>query len=147
VAALGERLLSMSGQFEQRRRARPSYQLAVLDAFCGDEQQGRRAEARVAWRELSAARRRHEEVTRGAAAAEARLAELRALVEDTAGMEPGLEESLRAERERLRHVTELVEGAAAAAEALDPEDGVGAAGLTAAAERALAPVERLAAEL
>jgi DNA repair ATPase RecN len=28
----------MSGQFEQRRLARPSYQLDVLDAFCGDEQ-------------------------------------------------------------------------------------------------------------
>src|SRR6185312_1842111 len=37
--------------------------------------------------------------------------------------------------------------AAAAAEALDPEEGAGAAGLTAAAERALAPVEPLAPEL
>jgi DNA repair protein RecN (Recombination protein N) len=147
VAALGERLLAMSGQFEQRRLARPSYQLAVLDAFCGDEQLRRRAEARFAWRELAAGRRRHEELTRGAAAAEARLAELRALVEDTEGMEAGDEEALREERERLRHLTELVEGASAAAESLDPDDGVGAAGLTAAAERSLAPVERLAPEL
>src|SRR5207244_11871521 len=84
VAALGERLLAMSGQFEQRRLARPSYQLSVLDAFCGDEQQGRRAEARVAWRELSAARRRHGEVTRGAAGAAARGGELRA-----PGADPG----------------------------------------------------------
>src|SRR6476660_1380467 len=38
VAALGERLLAMSGQFEQRRLARPAYQLSVLDAFCGEEQ-------------------------------------------------------------------------------------------------------------
>jgi DNA repair protein RecN (Recombination protein N) len=147
VAALGERLLAMSGQFEQRRLARPSYQLAVLDAFCGDDQLRRRAEARAAWRELAAARRRYEELTRGAAAAEARLGELRALVEDTAGMEPEYEETLREERERLRHLTELVEGASSAAEALDPEDGDGAAGLTAAAERSLAPVERLAPEL
>jgi DNA repair protein RecN (Recombination protein N) len=147
VAALGERLLAMSGQFEQRRLARPSYQLAVLDAFCGDEQLRRRAEARFAWRELAAGRRRHEELTRGAAAAEARLAELRALVEDTEGMEAGDEQALREERERLRHLTELVEGASAAAESLDPDDGVGAAGLTAAAERSLAPVERLAPEL
>src|SRR5436309_1393617 len=43
VAAAGERLLAMSGQFEQRRLARPSYQLDVLDAFCGDEQLRRRA--------------------------------------------------------------------------------------------------------
>jgi DNA repair protein RecN (Recombination protein N) len=147
VASLGERLLAMSGQFEQRRLARPSYQLAVLDAFCGEEQLRRRAEARLGWRELAAARKRHDELTTGVAAAEARLAELRTLVEDTEGMEPNAEESLRAERERLRHLTELAEGAAAAVEALDPDDGDGAAGLTAAAERALAPVERLAPEL
>src|SRR5581483_6398737 len=147
VAALGERLLAMSGQFEQRRLARPSYQLAVLDAFCGGEQLRRRAEARAAWRELTAARRRYDELTLGAAAAEARIAELRALVEDTLELQPGYEDALREERERLRHVTELVEGASAAAEALDPEDGEGAAGLTAQAERALAPVERLAPEL
>ena len=80
----------------------------------GEEQLRRRAEARVAWRELGAARKRHEELTQGAAAAEARLAELRALVEDTEGMEAGGEDALREERERLRHLTELVEGAAAA---------------------------------
>jgi DNA repair protein RecN (Recombination protein N) len=147
VAALGERLLAMSGQFEQRRLAQPSYQLSVLDAFCGEEQLRRRAQARIVWRELAAARRRHEELTRGAVAAEARLAELRALVEDTEGMEAGDEEALREERERLRHLTELVEGASAAAASLDPEEGEGAAALTAAAERSLAHVERLAPEL
>ncbi len=147
VAGLGERLLAMSGQFEQRRLARPSYQLLVLDSFCGDDQLRRRAEARTAWRELAAARRRHDELTQGAAAAEARLVELRALVEDTAGLEAGAEDALRNERERLRHLTELVESAASAADALDPEEGEGAAGLTAAAERVLAPVERLAPEL
>src|SRR5207253_2282879 len=52
VAAAGERLIAMSGQFEQRRLARATYQLDVLDAFCGDEQLRWRAEARVAWREL-----------------------------------------------------------------------------------------------
>lgn len=147
VAALGERLLAMSGQFEQRRLARPAYQLSVLDSFCGDEQLRRRAEARLAWRELGSARRRYEELTRDAASAEARVAELRALVEDTEGLEAGEEAALREERERLRHLTELVEGTAAAAEALDPDEGEGAAGLTAEAERALAPVERLAPEL
>jgi DNA repair protein RecN (Recombination protein N) len=137
----------MSGQFEQRRLARPAYQLAVLDSFCGEEQLKRRAEARAAWRELGAARRRYEALTRDAASAEARLAELRALVEDTDGMQSGQEQALREERERLRHLTELLHGTAAAAEALDPEEGEGAAGHTAAAERALAPVERLAPEL
>ncbi len=147
LAAAAERLIAMSGQFEQRRLGRPSYQLDVLDSYCGDEQLRRRREARHAWRELGATRKRHEELTRGAAAAEARLSELAALVEATQGFEPGAEQALRDERERLRHVTELAEGAARAAEALAPEDGEGATGLTAAAERALAPLERLAPEL
>jgi DNA repair protein RecN (Recombination protein N) len=147
LAAAGERLIAMSGQFEQRRLGRASYQLDVLDSFVGEKQLRRRHEARVAWRELQAARRRWEETERGAAAAEARLAELFALVEDTEGMDPDGEETLRAERERLRHVTELAEGAAAAAAALAPEDGEGAASLAAVAEGALAPLERLAPEL
>ena len=147
LAAATERLLAMSGQFEQRRLARPSYQLDVLDSFCGEEQLRRRREARTAWRELAAARRRHDEVTRDAAAEEARLAELAALVEATAGLEPATEDELRAERERLRHVTELAEGAETAAEALAPDDGDGAAVLAARAERAIAPLERLAPEL
>jgi DNA repair protein RecN (Recombination protein N) len=147
LAAAGERLIAMSGQFEQRRLSRPSYQLDVLDSFVGADQLRRRAEARIAWRELLAARHRHEELEQGAAAAEARLAELRALVEDTAGFEADTEETLRAERERLRHVTELAEGAAAAAEALAPDEGEGAAGLVAAAERAVSPLESLAPDL
>jgi DNA repair protein RecN (Recombination protein N) len=147
LAAAGERLLAMSGQFEQRRLARPSYQLDVLDAFAGEEQRRLRAEARAAWRELGAARRAHEEVAQGATAAEARLAELKALVEDTAGFEAGAEDSLRDERERLRHVTELADAAATAVSALAPEDGEGAAGLAALAERSLRPVDRLAPEL
>ncbi len=137
----------MSGQFEQRRLARPSYQLEVLDRFCGDEQLARRAAARAAWRDLQAARRRHEELTANAALAEARLAELRALVEDTDGLETGAEEQLRAERERHRHVAELASGAAEAAAALAPDDGEGATGLVALAERSVAPLERLAPEL
>jgi DNA repair protein RecN (Recombination protein N) len=119
----------------------------VLDAFCGEEQLRRRAEARLAWRELHAARRRHEELSHGATAAEERLDELRALVEDTLGMEPDTEDALRAERERLRHVTELAAGAGAAGEALAPDDGEGAASLVAIAERAVAPLELLAPDL
>ncbi len=147
LATAGERLLAMSGQFEQRRLARPSYQLDALDAFCGEEQRRLRGEARAAWRELGAARRAHEELAKGARAAEERVAELRALAEDTGGLEPGAEDALREERERLRHVTELVEAGATASEALAPDDGDGAAGLTARAEDALRPVERLAPEL
>ena len=147
VAAAVERVVAMSGQFEQRRLARPSYQLEVLDRFCGEEQLARRASARGAWRDLQAARRRYDELTANAALAESRLAELRALTEDTEGMEPGEEERLRAERERHRHVAELAAAAAGAAAALAPDDGEGAAGLVGLAERSLAPLERLAPEL
>jgi DNA repair protein RecN (Recombination protein N) len=147
LALAGERLIAMSGQFEQRRLARPSYQLDLLDSFVGEDQQRRRSELRLAWRELTAARRRHDELEHGATAVEARLAELRALVEDTEGLEPDAEEALRAERERLRHVTELAEAVAAAGESLAPDDGDGAAGMVGVAERALSPVERFAPEL
>ncbi|MGB2875711.1 MAG: AAA family ATPase [Gaiellaceae bacterium] len=147
LAVAGERLIAMSGQFEQRRLARSSYQLEVLDAFAGEEQTRSRSELRLAWRELGALRRRHEELAEGATAAEARLAELRALVEDTEGLKPGGEEELHSERERLRHVTELASGVAAAGDAIAPEEGEGAAGLSALAERAVAPLEHLAPEL
>jgi DNA repair protein RecN (Recombination protein N) len=147
LASAAERLIAMSGQFEQRRLARPSYQLDVLDSFIGEEQLRRRSALRASWRDLNAARRRYDELQAGAATAEARLAELRALLEDTEGFQPHAEQELRAERERLRHVTELAAGTAAAAEELAPEEGEGASGLVAAAERAVAPLERLAPEL
>src|SRR4029450_6967648 len=120
-----------------------SYQLDVLDAFCGDDQLRRRAAARLAWRELQAVRRRRDELQGGAEAAEGRLDGLRALVEDTLGMEAEDEDSLRAERERLRHVTELAAGAGGASEALAPDDGEGAASLVARAERASSPLQAL----
>ncbi|HWB22393.1 MAG TPA: AAA family ATPase [Gaiellaceae bacterium] len=145
IAAVVESLLAMSGQFEQRRLARPSYQLAVLDSFAGVD--GTVRDARRAWRDLQAARRAYDELTRDAATAQARLDELRALVADTEGMEVGREDELRAERERLRHVTELAAGAAVAEAALAPDEGEGAADLVAQAERAVALLESIAPEL
>ena len=149
LAALVERLLAMSGQFEQRRLARPSHQLDVIDAFAGEEQLRRRAELRGAWRELVAARRRRDELAGAAAGRAQRLAELAELVARTEGIEPGDEERLLAERERLRHVTELAEAAIAGAEALDPEQGdvPGATAQVAEARRALEAVAALAPEL
>ena len=147
MAAAAERLIAMSGQFEQRRLARSSYQLDVLDAFVGEEQLRLRAELRAAWRELGAARRRHDELSGGAAVEEARLAELRALVEDTDGLTEDAEPSLLAERERLRHVTELADAAGRAVAALAPDEGEGATALIGGAERSLAEVAGIAPEL
>ncbi len=143
VAAAGEALIAMSGQFEQRRLARPGYQRGVLDAFAGVDVRA----ARRAWRQLQTARRTHEELTRDADGARARLAALAALAEDTRGLDAGREDELRGARDRLRHLGELAEGAAAAAEALAPDEGAGATDLAATAERAVAPLEHLAPEL
>ena len=147
VAAAAERLIAMSGQFEQRRLARPSFQLDVLDAFCGPEQLERRREAALAWKELLAARRRHEELARDAGALAARLSELELLVEGTEGLTAGDEDELRNRRERLLHVAELGSGVSQAADAIAPDEGEGAATLAAQAERALAPLQQLAPEL
>jgi DNA repair protein RecN (Recombination protein N) len=145
VAAVAEALVAMSGQFESRRLARPSYRLERLDAFADTGETVRAA--RRAWRELQAAQRAFEELARDAAAVRARLDELAALAADTEGLEPGREEALRGERERLRHQRELADAAAAAVAALAAEDGGGAADLAALAERAVAPLEPLAPEL
>jgi DNA repair protein RecN (Recombination protein N) len=149
LAALVERLLAMSGQFEQRRLARPSFQLEVLDAFVGDAQLRRREDHTRAWRELAAARRRLDELSQAEAGRAERLVELRELVERTQGFEPDGEERLRAERERLLHVTDLADAAGGASEALAPElsEEAGAGELVARAAAQLAPVSPLAPEL
>src|SRR5579862_8899900 len=59
VAAAVERVVAMSGQFEQRRLARPAYQLELLDRFAGVD----RRPMRAVWRELQAARRRYDDLT------------------------------------------------------------------------------------
>jgi len=147
LAAAAERLIAMSGQFEQRRLARPSYQLDVLDTACGSDQVSTRREAAAAWRALVAARRRVDDLSRDAGTEQARIAELEALVEDTTQLEPGDEERLRSERDRIRHVAELAEGVGSALEAIDPDEGLGAAAFAVLAERSLAPLERLAPEV
>lgn len=151
VAALVERLVAMSGQFEQRRLARPTHQLGLVDAFAGEEQLSRTREARVAWRELQAARRRRDEAARAAGDSAARAAELEALVAAADGLSPSSEDELRAARELLRNAAGLAEAASAAAGALAPElaDGEadGAADLASRAAHLLEPVAPLAPEL
>jgi len=147
VVAATERLLAMSGQFAQRRLARPSHQLELLDAFVGQDQAARRRDAREAWRTVQSAVRRVAELEQGADAERARLAELAVLVEDTEGLVSGEDEALRREADRGRHVTELAEGVSAALAAIDPDDGDGARSLAAAAERALVEPARIAPEL
>ena len=114
VVAATERLLALSGQFAQRRLARPSHQLELLDAFVGPEQATRRREARDAWRALQAATRRVAELEEGA---EAERAASRGARRPGRGHGrsslPGEEDALRREAERSRHVTELADGVSA----------------------------------
>jgi DNA repair protein RecN (Recombination protein N) len=149
AAALVERLVAMSGQFEQRRLSRPGHQLDLLDAFAGEEQLRRRVEAAAAWQSLRAARRRLETLARDSGDRDARRAELEALLAVADGLTPDAEEALRGERERVRNATGLAAAAVEAAETLAPElsDADGAADLAAHAERALRPVAELAPEL
>src|SRR3970282_407079 len=79
-------------------------ELDVPDGFFEDDELAALAELRpegddgLAWRELGAAHRRYEELTRDADAVAARLAELEALVEGTDGLAPGAEEELKVQR-------------------------------------------------
>jgi DNA repair protein RecN (Recombination protein N) len=147
LALLVDRLLAMSGQFEQRRLARPSFQLDLLDSYAGDDQLRRRAEHARAWRGLQSARRHREELAEAAGDRESRIAELRELVARTEGLDPETEERLLAERLRARHSAGLASAASGAAEAIAPETGDGAAELAARAARELGSVAALAPEL
>lgn len=143
LALLVDRLLAMSGQFEQRRLARSSFQLGLLDAYAGDEQLRRRAEHARAWRELQTARKRRNELAAAAADRAGRIEELRELAARTEGLDAASEERLLAERLRLRHSVDLAAAAAGAADALAPDQGDGAAELAAKAGQSLAGVTAL----
>jgi len=143
LEVLGDRLLEVSSQHEARRLARPAYQLALLDGFAGLEAE--LARMALAWAALCEARRAVEAAS--AEAADARcsrgeLEELAARVDELA-LEPGEPETLAADRDRLRHLDELREAAAGAAELLSPEQGEGALSQTGRAAELLASVERI----
>jgi DNA repair protein RecN (Recombination protein N) len=136
LEALGERLLEVSSQHEARRLAQPSRQLELLDAHAGCDTQAMAA----AWRA-----RRSADAALAAARAEAADAarhrlDLEDLVAraDTAAVQAGEPEALRAESNRLRHLDELTAAAAAAAELLSPAEGEGAQSLAARAGQSVA---------
>ena len=147
LAAATERLIAMSGQFQQRRLARPSYQLDVLDSS--------RATLRCSVGG-----------TRGAPGGDSRRHA------GTATRSPGMPSRRRRASRRCatsssgardwstgkkRHCGPSGSGCAmrqtsqrapcAATAAVAPDEGEGAAALAAAAERALAPLTSLAPEL
>ena len=99
----------------------------------------RRGEMAAAWRALGAARRALAEAETGAAGEQARLAELQALVDAVAEVDPqaGEEDELTRERDRLRHLDVLLEAARARRRLLNPDEGPGAVAQAGEAARAL----------
>ncbi len=139
---IGQSLIEMVSQHEARRLVRPAVQLDLLDASGGERLAARRAEMADAWRTLVAARRALADAEAGAADEQGRLAELRALADGVAEVDPqaGEEDDLGRERSRLRHLDVLREAAQEAAELLNPEEGAGAVALAGEAAHALARV-------
>ncbi len=142
LEAIGDRLLEVSSQHEARKLARPSYQLGLLDAYGGLEAPATAMAA--AWSALRDARSELEAArvdARELARRRGELEELAARVEQAA-VEPGERERLVADRERLRHLDDLVAALAGAAAFVNPGDGEGALTLTGRAAEAVADVER-----
>ena len=149
---LGARLISFYGQHEHRKLMLAAAQLQILDAVCGPEQERRLRECARCFartRELRAELERLAELER------ARAQELGLLEHELAEIDeaaPDVEEhaALLAARERLRSVESLRAAAAAALQALAPEEpgeGAGAEHLLAAAAAALQGSSGVDAEL
>ena len=112
---LGELLLEVSSQHEARRLARPATQLDLLDSAARNDKL--RSAMAAAWRELRTAREQLAQAREAAADAERRRGELEELVGRVgeAAIDPGEPVALAQERERLRHLDELVAAIAGAA--------------------------------
>jgi DNA repair protein RecN (Recombination protein N) len=150
LRALGGRLLAFYGQHEHRKLTLASAQLETLDGFAGDEH----LERRRLYRETHAAAGRLErelaEIRERQGARERDLDLLRYELEeiDAAAPDPGEEEELTAERERLRHAESLRGAASAATGAVTGgDDEGGSSQAMAEAEAALAAVEGVDAKL
>jgi DNA repair protein RecN (Recombination protein N) len=140
LAELGGALLSFYGQHEHRRLMLASAQLEILDGFCGPEQGERRSAFAAAYERERALRLELEELRARAGARDRELDLLEWELEeiDRAAPDEGEEESLLADRERLRHLSSLKGAAGGAVAALSGEqESAGAATALAVAASAL----------
>jgi DNA repair protein RecN (Recombination protein N) len=132
---LGGAMLSFYGQHEHRKLTLSSSQLDLLDAYCGDAAQRLVADVRAAHGQVRELAARAESLREQAGARDRELDliafELSEI--EAAAPEPGEQEALAAQRDRLQHRDELLRSAAAAAELLVPEAEGGAAELLATA--------------
>jgi DNA repair protein RecN (Recombination protein N) len=142
VRELAGALLTFYGQHEHRKLTLAACQLEILDAMCGPDHGERLAACAGAHADLRRAERELAELRELAGARERELDLLAFELEEIDAAAPSEEEHLRlvAVRERLRRLDALRDGAAAAAEALSPEDAAGTARGPGAAAATLAPL-------
>ena len=128
LAEIGGALLSFYGQHEHRRLTLASAQLEILDGFCGAAQAERREAFAAAYAGERELRERLEELRARAGARERELDLLEWELEEIDRAEPSEaeEESLLAERERLRHLGALIGAAGGAVAAVTGDDSDGA---------------------
>jgi DNA repair protein RecN (Recombination protein N) len=138
LQALGSRLLAFYGQHEHRKLTLSGAQLETLDGFAGDEHLARRGDYRDAHAEVTRIERELASIREREGARERDLDILRFELEEieAAKPDPGEEEELGPERDRLRHAEVLRGAAATALAALSGEDD-GAVEAVGSAEAAL----------
>ena len=140
VAAFVGALVRFSGQHEQRRLVGPAAQMAILDAFAGQQAVALAARLRALRRDVAALDRRAAQAAERRERAALEREALEALVAqvDEVAPDPAEEQALRAERARLMHAGKLAEAAATAIALLDGEEG----GAVTAAGQAMRAVEQ-----
>jgi DNA repair protein RecN (Recombination protein N) len=129
---LGSQLLSFYGQHEHRKLMLSTSQLEVLDAYCGAEQMALRAKLRDAYEQVRGLEQRATQLRELAGARDRELDLLTFELDEIEAAAPSEteQESLTAERDRLRHQEALASAAGAAAEGIaggtgtDPSPGV-----------------------
>jgi DNA repair protein RecN (Recombination protein N) len=137
---LGGRLLSFYGQHEHRKLMLSASQLEVLDAYCGPAQRALREKLRVAYDQVRELEQRAAGLRELAGARDRELDLLTFELDEIEAAAPTEDEqdSLGAERDRLRHQEALAQAAATGVESISGgADGGGAAELLAAAAGAL----------
>ena len=144
-SALRERV-AFYGQLEHARLLQLDRQLDLLDAWAGSAVAALLADYATAWSQAQELARELGAIRGEGRDRERELDLLRFQIDEieAAGVQPGEDQTLKAERERLRHAEKLVERVAGAV-ALLRDDGAAGGGLDAlrAAERLLAEAEAL----
>ena len=142
LADVGRQLVAVHGQDDQHRLLQASHQRHALDRFAGDDLAARLADYRAAYAALVDLDAQINDIihhSRERAREAEDLRETLALIQSVAP-QPGEEESLRQESERLVHLDDLVQAVDAARSSLTEASEAGATGLTAQADAALARV-------